>query len=87
MKRILFLDREDLVDDRKLTTVSNIEMIDFHGEFHDALMNAEIVIFHCELTKSYKVVKNRCGTITPAISLDGMEDRERFVSYILEAIR
>jgi hypothetical protein len=83
MKRVLILGRDDLIDGRKLTHVSEVEMADFSGTYAQ-MADYELAIFQCSLTGLYKIIKNRYSETTGELPLDGEENMEKFVARILE---
>ena len=83
MKRVLFLDREDLVGGKKLTATADVEAVDFDNRIAK-IEDYEMVIFRCKLTDTYKVVKNRYGGTTREMVLKGRENMEKFGCCVLE---
>jgi hypothetical protein len=87
VRNVLILHREDLRDEWVLNKVEDVYMSQCKIYTSKTLDSADIVIFYCNLTNEYKVLKNRrgptdnyCGTVATT------EDEKMLFKYLMGTV-
>lgn len=82
MKRVLIVEREDLVGGKKLTPTAEVELANFHTDFVK-MTDYELIVFYCTLTNSCAIIKNRFGRCIKEMSLNSRDDKAKFSCCIM----
>jgi hypothetical protein len=62
--RVLFINREKLNFENKLKSTEDVQLVDFVSSLTKEIINFEVVVFICDLTKQAKVLKSRYGKLS-----------------------